>query len=90
MALRGLRRFARWLKKGPHTRPLLTQDQRIQIELLKALGKKRMARKLAFNIQTSDEESSSSSDDEGSFFVPPRVKRKRTQLSNREVTMDSL
>jgi len=84
VALGALRRFAAWLKKGPHTRPLLTQDQRIQLELLKAFGKKKLARKLAYNIQTSEEESTdSSSDDDGSFFVPPKVKKKkkRTQPS---------
>jgi len=81
MALRALRCFARWLKKGPHVKPVLSKEMLIQLELLKALGKRKKARKLAYGFQTSDEDSSSSSssssDSDGTFFVPPKVRRKK-------------
>ena len=88
LALRALRCFARWLKKGPHTKPVLSRESRIQLELLKALGKKKRARKLAYGFQTSDDDSSSSSssssDSDGTFFVPPKVRRKKKKRKRRK------
>ena len=40
-ACRVLRTLATWLKRGPRVKPRLTQDQKLQVALLKALGKKK-------------------------------------------------
>ena len=56
-----LRTLAAWLKRGPRVKPRLTQDQKLQVALLKALGKKKKAKKLSWNIQSSDDDDSSSS-----------------------------
>ena len=91
LALRALRCFARWLKKGPHVKPVLSKETLIQLELLKALGKRKKARKLAFGFQTSDDEDSSSSssdsessDSDGTFFVPPKVRRKKKKKKKKK------
>jgi len=90
-ACRVLRTLATWLKRGPRVKPRLTQDQKLQVALLKALGKRKKAKKLSWNIQSSgddDDSSSSSGLDLNELRERTRKRKLKRELKKEEVPSD--